>query len=179
MRASRAMLRFACTRQLNQLSGERKFYPEPGFRLVDSDPDHPAGSSYTVSPNLVVTLTRQDEWIYNAKECRSITVSTGNGYMGILPGHEYVIEKLEPGILDIDQVDGSKEQFAVAGGWIQVNNDGHIDINTPEAIPLKMFDAAKIPKAIEEVKQSAGPSEMEKAQAQIMINMMEIVQKAL
>jgi len=71
-----------------------------------------------------------------------------NGKMGILPGHEYLVEKLQPGVIEVEMADGKTRKFATAGGFAHVNTDGSIDVVTAETIPMEAMDLANLEKEL-------------------------------
>jgi F-type H+-transporting ATPase subunit delta len=161
-----------------KISQYRRFFPEPGFRYFDSPSDSLGGDAV---PTLIqLTLTRQDEFIHKQKDVQAITIRTCEGELGILAGHEYTIEQLSPGILDIDVEGDNKERWAISGGFAHVNDNGVVDINAVEAIPLKEIDADKLSRAIELAKQQLNdPDPMVKAHAEIALELFEPIEVAL
>jgi len=112
-----------------------------GFDYVQTPPaDVNTGATVELPTELKLTLTRQDEFLFAAKVVKSVTLSSANGRMGVLPGHEYEVEKLEPGVLDVELMDGKIDKYAVSGGFAHINTDGQVDIITAEAILTTKLD---------------------------------------
>lgn len=120
-----------------------------GFTYVKNAPvDVQTGATVETPTELKFTLTRQDEFIYAEKVVKSVTLITANGKMGILPGHEYLVEKLQAGMIEVELADGKTENFATSGGFAHVNTNGSIDVNTAEAIKSDLLDIALLEKEL-------------------------------
>eukprot|EP01063_Lacrimia_lanifica_P028217 TRINITY_DN4087_c0_g1_i1.p2 TRINITY_DN4087_c0_g1~~TRINITY_DN4087_c0_g1_i1.p2 ORF type:complete len:178 (+),score=94.74 TRINITY_DN4087_c0_g1_i1:65-598(+) len=120
-----------------------------GFDYIETVPADVSTSATVEQPSeLLLTLTRQDEFLMAAKVVKSVSLMTANGKMGVLPGHEYVVEKLEPGMIEVEHQDGKVEKFATTGGFAHVNTDGSVDVNTAEAIPATSLELALVEKEL-------------------------------
>jgi len=119
------------------------------FTYVQQPPvDVQTAATVEAPTELKLTLTRQDEFIYAEKIVKSVTLLTANGKMGILPGHEYLVEKLQPGMIEVELADGKTEFFGTSGGFAHVNTDGSVDVNTAEAIRSDLLDLANLEKEL-------------------------------
>eukprot|EP00659_Diplonema_papillatum_P006359 gene6359-9743_t len=119
-----------------------------GFDFTDSPSDVLTSASVDAPNELSLTLTRQDEFIYASQAMKSVTISTPEGKMGVLPGHEYVVEKLVAGIIEVENNEGKVDKFATSGGFAHINTDGSVDLQTAEAIPLSAFDLPTVEKEL-------------------------------
>eukprot|EP01062_Namystynia_karyoxenos_P006053 TRINITY_DN12117_c0_g1_i1.p4 TRINITY_DN12117_c0_g1~~TRINITY_DN12117_c0_g1_i1.p4 ORF type:complete len:212 (+),score=87.62 TRINITY_DN12117_c0_g1_i1:91-636(+) len=151
------------------------------FNYCETAPsDVPVGSVVEAPTEVALTLTRQDEFLYAAHPVKSVVINTANGRMGILPGHEYVVEKLAPGLIEIEADDGKFTKYATSGGFAQVSTDGNVDINTAECIALDSFDPAAVEKelnACQELTKSG--DEDAKARGEVGVAVLEPVMEAL
>eukprot|EP00995_Heteronema_vittatum_P008152 NODE_3325_length_681_cov_559.471519_g2362_i0.p1 GENE.NODE_3325_length_681_cov_559.471519_g2362_i0~~NODE_3325_length_681_cov_559.471519_g2362_i0.p1 ORF type:complete len:198 (+),score=98.97 NODE_3325_length_681_cov_559.471519_g2362_i0:52-594(+) len=177
MRASRVALRLS-TRPLLQFAPARRYFPENGFRFFDGPQDSLGGDAV---PNTIsLTLTRQDEFLHKQTECTSITIRTAEGEMGILAGHEYSIEQLAPGVLDVEIDNEQRERWAISGGFAHVNDNGIVDINCVEAVQLKDIDAEKVAAALDQARANLGSADdMTRIQAEIAMEVFEPLDAAL
>ncbi len=57
-------------------------------------------------------------------EAKSVRIPGSEGQMTALPDHAPVITALRPGVLRIETADGGAQEFAVTGGFAQVNAEG-------------------------------------------------------
>lgn len=57
------------------------------------------------------------------EEAISVTLPTADGEITILPKHAALVSALVPGVATVKRPDGSVEDVAVSGGFIQVGND--------------------------------------------------------
>lgn len=119
------------------------------FSYVNQPPvDVQTAATVETPTELKLTLTRQDEYIFAEKIVKSVTLLTANGKMGILPGHEYLVEKLQPGMIEIEHADGKTEMFGTSGGFAHVNTDGSVDVVTAEAIKSEVLDLVQLEKEL-------------------------------
>eukprot|EP00994_Dinema_validum_P004596 NODE_2651_length_660_cov_249.346972_g2181_i0.p1 GENE.NODE_2651_length_660_cov_249.346972_g2181_i0~~NODE_2651_length_660_cov_249.346972_g2181_i0.p1 ORF type:complete len:200 (+),score=64.78 NODE_2651_length_660_cov_249.346972_g2181_i0:57-602(+) len=179
MRATKTLGRFAASRRLFQMNPkDRRFFPESGFRFFDGPSDSLGGDA--VPQQIQLTLTRQDEFIHKQKECNSITIRTAEGELGILAGHEYTIEQLSPGVLDVEIDNDTKERWAISGGFAHVNDNGVVDVNCVEAIPLEEVDLNKLAHAVEEAKSNLSSGDvMVRAEAEIALELFETLEASM
>jgi F-type H+-transporting ATPase subunit epsilon len=73
------------------------------------------------------TLVTPDRTLFK-EEATSITLPTANGEITILPKHEELVSSLVPGVAKLTRPDGSVEDIAVSGGFIQVAADDQITV---------------------------------------------------
>eukprot|EP00992_Anisonema_acinus_P009618 TRINITY_DN5815_c0_g1_i1.p1 TRINITY_DN5815_c0_g1~~TRINITY_DN5815_c0_g1_i1.p1 ORF type:complete len:179 (+),score=41.12 TRINITY_DN5815_c0_g1_i1:63-599(+) len=159
-------------------ASERKYFPEAGFRFFEAPADSLGGDA--VPLQIELTLTKQDEFIHKQRECNAITIRTAEGELGILAGHEYTIEQLSPGVIDIDIDADVKERYAISGGFAHVNDNGVVDINCVECIPLNELDLDKVSKYIEEAKADLNHADaIVRAKAEIAMELYEPLDFAL
>eukprot|EP00667_Euglena_gracilis_P026959 EG_transcript_32956 len=175
MRASRTLL-LSVSRFMRQ--DPRKFFPDNGFRFFDG-PEDSFGDG-NIPAQIILTLTRQDEFILKQEPVAAITIRTNEGEMGVLAGHEYTVQQLAPGILEVEYEGGKKDQYVISGGFAHVNDTGVVDINTVEAVPLEEIDHEKLPKALEEARaKSQSPDEAVRIQGEIALEIFEPLEAAL
>jgi len=70
-----------------------------------------------------VTIISQTGKLLDVENISVITVPTTEGMIQILPEHELLVSTLELGELRLDYLDGKSEKIALAGGYIEVNNN--------------------------------------------------------
>ena len=71
-------------------------------------------------------------------------------------------------------------RWAISGGFAHVNDNGVIDINVVDAVPLKEIDPEKLARAIEEAKQKLNDQDpVIRAQAEIALELFEPIDAAL
>eukprot|EP01004_Peranema_trichophorum_P009349 NODE_8093_length_711_cov_34.860544_g7474_i0.p1 GENE.NODE_8093_length_711_cov_34.860544_g7474_i0~~NODE_8093_length_711_cov_34.860544_g7474_i0.p1 ORF type:complete len:198 (+),score=44.47 NODE_8093_length_711_cov_34.860544_g7474_i0:57-596(+) len=175
MRSTR-FLQFAASRFLRQ--SERRLFPENGFRFFESPAD--VSGTADIPAKISLTLTRQDEFLLKQEPVLSLVLRTSEGELGILAGHEYSIEQLAPGVLDVEFEGEKKERYAISGGFAHVNDNGVVDINVVEAIPIAEVDSGKLQSKIEEARANLGNADpMIRAHAEIALEVYEPLELAL
>ncbi len=55
---------------------------------------------------------------------REVRLPGSEGDLTAMPGHAPAIVNLRPGLVTVIAADGSETQFAVTGGFVEINNDG-------------------------------------------------------
>ena len=152
-----------------------------GFSFIEKVTDKEISASFEPLPKLILTMTRQDDLIFKQQQVDSLRLVTPNGEMGVKAGHEYTIAKLVPGVIEIEKGPGLTEKYFTSGGFAHVNNDGGIDINTVEAIPLAEFESAYVDRELLKCREelSTAKTDKEKAILDIYIETYEALQAAL
>ena len=93
-------------------------------------------------------------------EAKSVRIPGLEGQMTALPNHAPVITALRPGVLRIETADGGAQEFAVIGGFAQVNAEG-ASILAERAYLRDAENRAEIEALLEEAraKAAAAPAE--------------------
>lgn len=153
-----------------------------GFDYLDNKvKDRDISTPYEQQSTLRLTLTRQDEVILRQVPVKGVQLATTSGDLGVLPCHEYKISKLLPGVVSVEESDGKFTKFFASGGFAHINNEGSVDINTVECIPLEDLDLALAEKALVEASdlEKTGKTDKEKAIGQTQVSTLEAVIAAL
>eukprot|EP00009_Paramoeba_aestuarina_P008590 CAMPEP_0201520662 /NCGR_PEP_ID=MMETSP0161_2-20130828/12026_1 /ASSEMBLY_ACC=CAM_ASM_000251 /TAXON_ID=180227 /ORGANISM="Neoparamoeba aestuarina, Strain SoJaBio B1-5/56/2" /LENGTH=85 /DNA_ID=CAMNT_0047919121 /DNA_START=261 /DNA_END=515 /DNA_ORIENTATION=+ len=82
--------------------------------------------------------------------------------MGVKAGHEYTIAKLVPGIIEIEKSPGDTEKYYTSGGFAHINNDGSVDVNTVEAVPLADIEPAHVDRELARSREELAGAKTEK-----------------
>jgi F-type H+-transporting ATPase subunit epsilon len=82
-------------------------------------------------------------------EANAVYARTGDGEIGILPGHAPLLGALEPGwLVRIQQADGVEQRVAVHGGFLSVRADG-VSVLAEMAESADEIDVARARQALE------------------------------
>ncbi len=82
----------------------------------------------------------------------SVTVPGTEGRFGVLAGHAPVMSNLRPGMVDIEQENGSHERVFIRGGFAEVNATGLI-ILAEETIREEDLNAAALDAQIKDAEE--------------------------
>jgi ATP synthase F1 epsilon subunit len=136
---------------------------------------------YEAATGMTVNVTRHDEILFAKDGVKAVTVAAAEGEMGIQPGHEYEIAKLNPGVIAVEVADGQQVKFFTSGGFAHVNPAGSVDINCAEAIPLEDLDADLASKELLSAQDALknAKTDKEKAVFEIQVEVLEGVVSAL
>ncbi|KKY15641.1 putative atp synthase delta mitochondrial precursor [Diplodia seriata] len=110
-----------------------------------------------------------------------VNIAAESGDMGLLADHVPAIEQLKPGVIEVvEEQSGSKSWFA-SGGFAVMQPNNNLSINAVEAYPLEDFSAEAVRNQIAEAQKvaSGGGSEVDIAEAQIELEVLESLQAAL
>ncbi|CCW61495.1 unnamed protein product [Phytomonas sp. EM1] len=177
------MFRFSAQRMMSRTLGLLTSYGVPeGFEFLEHKVvDKDIHANYENLETLKLTLTRQDEFIFNEKRVKCVTVAGTNGECGIYPGHAYKIIKLTPAPIIVELTNGAIKRFFASGGFAHVNNEGSCDINCIECIPFAELDLDAAEKALVEQNAILASSKDEKVKSvvEIRIGVLEGVIQAL
>ena len=83
-------------------------------------------------PPLQVKVVSADREVWRG-ESVNIIVRTTEGDIGLLPGHEAFLAALVPCAAQIITTDGNREVIACDGGFVALDNDGHVSVITQYA----------------------------------------------
>jgi F-type H+-transporting ATPase subunit epsilon len=74
-----------------------------------------------------------------------VVVPGGEGYFGVLPGHELLISTVKPGVIDVygDEQHQVSERIFVAGGFAEVTPE-RCTVLADEAMPLSALDRGEL-----------------------------------
>jgi len=137
-----------------------------GFEFIDSKvKDKDITSAYEPQANMTLTISRQDEFLYKVREVRGVVLMTTTGALGVQPGHEYKIAQLPPGVITVEQADGTFTKLFTSGGFAHINNDGSCDINTAETIPVDDLDLPAAERELAQANSALGSSKGDKDRA--------------
>ncbi|KAK4410921.1 ATP synthase subunit delta', mitochondrial, partial [Sesamum angolense] len=103
-----------------------------------------------------------------------------NGQMGILPGHVASISELKAGLLSIHEGNEMTKYF-ISSGFVFIHSNSVTDIIAIEAVPIEQVDPDSVQKYLKEFTQklSAGSTDLEKAEAQIGLDVLSTLNSSL
>lgn len=83
---------------------------------------------------------------------KSVTLPGVEGEFGVLPGHIGIVTTLNPGVIEIEKIDGKKEIVAINWGYAKVDEKS-VDILAEGAVDINGDSESEIAKAIANAKQ--------------------------
>ena len=87
-----------------------------------------------------------------SNDVKSVTLPGSEGEFGVLPGHIGIVTTLNPGVIEIEKVDGKKEIVAINWGYAKVDEKS-VDILAEGAVDINGDSESEIAKAIANAKQ--------------------------
>jgi F0F1-type ATP synthase epsilon subunit len=166
--ASKASSSVAAVSSVACLSNAMRFarsLPQ-GFEFLDNKVNeldlHAAGETL---PSMQVNITRHDEFVFSSGDVKACVVPANDGEAGVAPGHEYEIAKLDPGVIQVETLDGKTLKFVTAGGFAHINPAGSVDINCCECVPVDDLDVNLATKFLAQAQESAKVAQTDKAKA--------------
>lgn len=109
-----------------------------------------------------------------------VIVPATTGQMGVLPGHVATIAELKPGLLSVHEGSDVTKYF-VSSGFAFIHANSVADIVAVEAVPLDNIDLSQVQKGLADFTQklSSASSDLEKAEAQIGVDVHSALNAAL
>ncbi|TYI02459.1 hypothetical protein ES332_A11G268700v1 [Gossypium tomentosum] len=109
-----------------------------------------------------------------------VIVPATTGQMGVLPGHVATIAELKRGVLSVHEGSETTKYF-VSSSFVFIHANSFADIIAIEAVPLDRIDVNLVQKGLEDFTQklSSATTELEKAEAQIGIDVHSALNSAL
>ncbi|WP_420549027.1 ATP synthase F1 subunit epsilon [Curvivirga sp.] len=107
------------------------------------------------------------EKLLMSKDVEMAILPAAEGDMGVLPGHSPVISTVRPGTIAVFNGNAVEERIFVAGGFVEVNEEGCI-ILAETAIPVSELDAAVVQTEVNNLRDdvNAAKDDAEKADAE-------------
>eukprot|EP01013_Petalomonas_cantuscygni_P037013 TRINITY_DN67772_c0_g1_i1.p2 TRINITY_DN67772_c0_g1~~TRINITY_DN67772_c0_g1_i1.p2 ORF type:complete len:208 (-),score=31.65 TRINITY_DN67772_c0_g1_i1:466-1089(-) len=115
----------------------------------------------TVAETLHVRLSTGDANVLYGQSLNvvEITIPTvGGAEIGILPGHEYSVQRMDAGIITLRTATAT-HKFVSSGGFAHINDNGHIDINSVACYPLDQIDLAHVRSELEHCRSKQSSSD--------------------
>ncbi|XP_059633794.1 ATP synthase subunit delta', mitochondrial-like [Cornus florida] len=150
----------------------------PRSPLTFMTPRPPAPSS--IPSKLTVNFVLPYNSELSSKEVDMVIIPASTGQMGVLPGHVASIAELKPGVLSVH--DGNEvTKYFVSSGFAFIHTNSFADIIAIEAVPVDQIDPSLVQKGLAEFTQklSSASSELEKAEAQIGVDVHSALNSAL
>merc|ERR1712183_335249 len=131
--------------------------------------------------DMAFTLASPYDVYYKDAKVKQVDVPTLAGNFGILPDHVPTLAVLKPGVINVFEEDGAAKKFFVSSGSVTINDDSSVQILAEEAHPVDRLDATAIKDSLSKAQSdlSSASSETAKAEAQIAIECLEALQKAV
>lgn len=89
---------------------------------------------------LTVNVAAPEGALVKGKVVTRVTLPGRAGVFGIEKNSPPMLSELRPGIIRVDHVDGSSEEFFVPGGFAFKHKRNHMDVSIPEAAKLDQID---------------------------------------
>jgi F-type H+-transporting ATPase subunit delta len=104
-----------------------------------------------------------------------------SGIFGVLPGHVPTISELRPGVIEVTTSPGDVAKYFVSSGFVFVHANSTVDVCAIEAVSLDDLDqsAVLLGKSDAEAEVSRATDEVEKAQAQLTLEVYTAMAEAL
>lgn len=108
-----------------------------------------------------------------------VIVPAASGLMGILPQHAPTVAQLRPGVVEVHSGE-EKESYFISSGFAFVHAD-RTDVCAIEAVPLQDLDPEAVKKGLadSEAAVSAAKDDVERAEAQIGVDVYMAMQGAI
>jgi F-type H+-transporting ATPase subunit delta len=110
-----------------------------------------------------------------------VNLAATSGDMGVLANHVPSIEQLKPGVVEIlGSAQGDKKYF-VSSGFAIIHPDSSININAVEAFELSSFSPEAVQSSLAAATRNstAAPTDAEKEEAKIQVEVLEALAAAL
>ena len=108
---------------------------------------------------------------------KSVTLPGVEGEFGVLPGHIGIVTTLNPGVIEIEKIDGKKEIVAINWGYAKVDEKS-VDILAEGAVDINGDSESEIAKAIANAKQLLEDSTDNNVAVSMVVSRMENVAKS-
>jgi len=151
---------------------------EQGQRLFTAS--QPLSRSYAAGSNeLRLTLVSPTDIYYTDVEVKQVDVPGIDSNFGIVKQHVPTLAVMKPGVVQITEMSGTINSIFVSSGSITVNEDSTVHILAEEAHPLDRFDRNAAKEALNSLRGNQGTTPEERMEAEIALNCLEEINKAI
>ncbi|KAF9685482.1 hypothetical protein SADUNF_Sadunf03G0059100 [Salix dunnii] len=150
--------------------------PRTPSAFMKPRPSTPSTIPSKITVNFVLPYASE----LTSKEVDMVIIPATTGQMGVLPGHVPTIAELKPGVLSVHEGNDVKKYF-LSSGFVFVHANSVADIVVVEAVPIDHIDQNLVQKGLADFTQklSSATTELEKAEAQIGIDVHSALNSAL
>lgn len=150
--------------------------PKTPSAFMKPRPPTPSTIPSKITVNFVLPYASE----LTSKEVDMVIIPATTGQMGVLPGHVPTIAELKPGVLSVHEGNDVKKYF-LTSGFVFVHANSVADIVVVEAVPVDHIDQNLVQKGLADFTQklSSATTELEKAEAQIGIDVHSALNSAL
>ncbi|KAH8513977.1 hypothetical protein Peur_057642 [Populus x canadensis] len=150
--------------------------PKTPSAFMKPRPPTPSTIPSKITVNFVLPYASE----LTSKEVDMVIIPATTGQMGVLPGHVPTIAELKPGVLSVHEGNDVKKYF-LSSGFVFVHANSVADIVVVEAVPIDHIDQNLVQKGLADFTQklSSATTELEKAEAQIGIDVHSALNSAL
>eukprot|EP00212_Chloropicon_laureae_P006949 CAMPEP_0197495208 /NCGR_PEP_ID=MMETSP1311-20131121/34952_1 /TAXON_ID=464262 /ORGANISM="Genus nov. species nov., Strain RCC856" /LENGTH=233 /DNA_ID=CAMNT_0043040683 /DNA_START=86 /DNA_END=787 /DNA_ORIENTATION=- len=121
---------------------------------------------------------------YSGAEVDMVLVPAVSGDFGVMPGHVPTAAQLRPGVLTVQEDEGTTKKFFVSSGFAFVHADSTTDVCAVEAFPVEDLDPATVEAGLADytaklATATSGGDDYEAAAAQIGVEVYSAMNAAL
>ena len=131
---------------------------------------------------LTVNFAVPDRSLVAKKEAKRITVPGRDGALGLEKNSPAILTELRPGVVRVDFMDNTAEEFFVPGGFAFKHPNNMVDVSAPDGVKLEHIDVEALRAANKEAgAKAAGAAAGSKdaAEAKIVLELYRILAQAL
>ncbi|KAF5472377.1 hypothetical protein F2P56_009099, partial [Juglans regia] len=150
--------------------------PKTPIAFVKPRPSIPSSIPSKLTVNFVLPYASE----LSTKEVDMVIIPATTGQMGVLPGHVATIAELKPGVLSVHEGNEVTKYF-ISSGFAFIHANSYADVVAIEAVPIDQIDPTLVQKGLAEFTQklSSASTDLEKAEAQIGVDMHSALNSAL
>ncbi|GMY29842.1 ATP synthase subunit delta', mitochondrial-like [Fagus crenata] len=150
--------------------------PRTPSHFMQPRPATPSSIPSKITVNFVLPYASE----LSTKEVDMVIIPATTGQMGVLPGHVPTITELKPGIISVHEGNDVKKYF-LSSGFAFIHANSIADVIAVEAVPIDHIDPSLVQKGLAEFTQklSSATTELEKAEAQIGVDLHSTLNSAL
>ncbi|KAF5481651.1 hypothetical protein F2P56_002289 [Juglans regia] len=150
--------------------------PKTPSNFLRPRPATPTSIPSKITVNFVLPYASE----LSAKEVDMVIIPATTGQMGVLPGHVPTIAELKPGVLSVHEGNDVTKYF-LSSGFAFIHANSVADIIAVEAVRIDHIDPSLVQKGLAEFTQklSSATTELEKAEAQIGVELHSALNSAL
>jgi F-type H+-transporting ATPase subunit delta len=139
-----------------------------------------SGSAGKIPSKLKLNLLAPHEAVCNGANVDMVIVPGVAGDFGVLPGHIPTIAGVRAGVVAVHN-EKDVQRYFVSAGFAAVHQDSTTDICVGEAVEIGNIDIEAVRKNLNDVRQAqtSAKSEVEKAEAQIAIDVLSAMELAV
>lgn len=141
-----------------------------------------AAAAAAAKDELLLNFAVPAKPVVHRKPVKIVTVPSRSGMLGLEKKSPAMLAELQAGVVRIDYLDNTSEEFFVPGGFAFMNKDNTLDVSSTEAVKLDQVDVEALKAANAEAtkkRDSSAAGSRDRVEAQLALDVYKALSSAM